>query len=88
MMKASPMTRTPPRYFSSLDIEATVAAVAPAILELLADGVPRTKAAIVAAVSERHPKGDVARTLMRLAVTGRVVEAARKYRLPPPEGDA
>lgn len=82
------VSRTTPRYFSSLDIESAVAQVAPAILALLADGVPRSKAAIVAAVSERHPKTDVVRTLMRLAVTGRVVEAGRKYRLPPEEDAA
>jgi hypothetical protein len=80
-----PISRTPPRYLSSLEIEATVAAVAPAVLELLQDGAPRTKAAIVAALGERYPKGDIARTLMRLAVTGRLAEAGRKYRLPPPE---
>jgi hypothetical protein len=84
----TPASRATPRYLSSLDIEATVAAVAPTIFELLADGVPRTRAAIVAALGERHAKGDVVRTLMRLAVTGRLAETGRKYRLPEPEAAA
>ena len=58
-----------------------LARTAPAVLELLADRVPRSRRAIVAALAERHPKEDVVRTLMRLAVTGRLVEAERKYRL-------
>ena len=65
-----------------------VARTAPAVLELLADGVPRRRAAIVAALADRHAKEDVVRTLMRLAVTGRVVEAKGKYTLatePDPE---
>lgn len=45
--------------------------VAPAVLALLGDGMPRSRRAIVAALAERHPKDEVARTLMRLAVTGR-----------------
>src|SRR5918994_1184007 len=53
----------------------------PAVLELLADGVPRSKAAIVAALADRHAKGDVVRTLMRLAVTGRVDETGGRYTL-------
>jgi len=52
-----------------------VARVAPAILELLADGAPRSKAAIVAALAGRHAGDDAALTLVRLAVTGRVEEA-------------
>jgi hypothetical protein len=69
----------PPRYSSSADIDAMVARVAPAILELLGDGVPRAKKAIVTALAERHPKDEVKRTLMRLAVTDRVVESGGKY---------
>ena len=37
---------------------------APAVLELLADGVPRSKRAVIAALADRHDKLDVARALM------------------------
>jgi hypothetical protein len=56
-----------------------VARGAPAILALLADGVPRTKPAIVAALAGRHDRQDVVHTLIRLAVTGQVVETGGKY---------
>ena len=76
----------PDRYASSADTHAMVARVAPAILELLGDGLPRSRHDIVAALAPQHPKDEVVRTLMRLAVTGQLVEAERKYRLaPPPE---
>ena len=58
-----------------------MARVAPAVLGLLADGLPRSKPAIVAALAGRHDKQDVAHTLIRLAVTGRVVETGGKYTL-------
>ena len=58
-----------------------VARVAPAVLALLGDGVPRSRRAIVAALADRHPKDEVKRTLMRLAVTDRVVETNGKYAL-------
>ena len=58
-----------------------VARTAPAILEFLGDGIPRAKSAIITALADRHPKEDVVRTLMRLAVTGQLVETERKYRL-------
>ena len=75
--------RTPLRpVSSSADLHAAIARVTPAVLELLQDGVPRTKAAILAALAERHPKGDVRRTLMRLAVTERLVETGGRYALP------
>ena len=78
----------PQSYSSSDDTHAMVARVAPAILELLGDGLPRSRREIVAALAPRHAKDEVVRTLMRLAVTGRLVEAKRKYRLaPPPEPD-
>ena len=60
-------------------VNATVARVAPAVLGLLADGRPRSKPAIVAALAGRHDKQDIAHTLIRLAVTGRVVETGGKY---------
>jgi hypothetical protein len=69
----------PKPFPSSKDTDAMVARVAPAILELLADGVPRTKRAVVAALAHRHPKDEVKRTLMRLAVTGQIDDASGKY---------
>ena len=76
-------TRRPNPYedAGSEAINAMVARIAPAVLGLLADGVPRSKPAIVAALAERHAAGDVALTLARLAATGRVVEAGSKYTL-------
>jgi hypothetical protein len=74
----------PQHYSSSDETHAMVARVAPAILELLGDGLPRSRHDIVAALAPRHIKDEVVRTLMRLAVTGRLVETERKYRLAPP----
>jgi hypothetical protein len=71
----------PQRYPSSADTEATIARVAPAVLALLGDGVPCSRRAIVAALADQHPKDEVVRTLMRLAVTGRLAEAGSKYTL-------
>jgi hypothetical protein len=65
----------------SAEIDAMVAHTAPAVLELLGDGTPRAKSAIITALADRHPKEDVVRTLMRLAVTGQLVELERKYSL-------
>ena len=42
---------------------------------------PRTKAAIVEALAERHAEDDVALALIRLAVTGQVGETGSKYAL-------
>jgi hypothetical protein len=65
----------------SAAVNATVARVAPDVLELLADGVPRAKAAIVEALAGRHDKRDVVHALIRLAVTGQVEEAGGRYTL-------
>ena len=78
----------PKRYPSSADTDAMVERVAPAILELLADGMPRSRRAIVAELADRHPKDEVTRTLMRLAVTGQVAEIDRKYALAEEAGTA
>ena len=67
----------------SAEIEAMVTRTAPAVLELLGDGTPQARSAIITALADRHPKEDVVRTLMRLAVTGQLVETGRKYSLPP-----
>jgi hypothetical protein len=71
------------RHASSADTDAMVARVAPAILALFADGVPRSKRAIVAELAGQHPRDEVARTLIRLAVTGQVVETAGSTRSRP-----
>ena len=72
----------PTRYTSSADTHAMVARIAPSILELLGDGIWRSRKAIVAALAEQHEKDEVVRTLMRLAVIGQVVDVDRKYGLP------
>jgi hypothetical protein len=79
------------RHQGSAEIAAMVARTAPAVLGLLADRVPRPRAAVVAALAGRHAKEDVVRTLMRLAVTGRVDETGGRYTLaegPGPDPDA
>jgi hypothetical protein len=63
-----------------------VARTAPAILELLKDGTPRPRSAIIMALADRHLKEDVVRTLMRLAVTEQLVETGHKYSLAPATG--
>ena len=70
---------SPPRHAGSAEIAAVVARTAPAVLGLLADGVPRARAAVVAALAVRHAKKDVVCTPMRLADTRRVVEAGGRY---------
>ena len=72
----------PPRYTSSADTHAMVARIAPSILELLGDGISRSRKSIVAALAEHHAKDEVERALMRLAVTGQLVDVDRKYTLP------
>jgi hypothetical protein len=52
------------------------------VLALLADGTPRSKNAILAALADRHGKDEVQRALMRLAVTDRLVEHGGKFTLP------
>ncbi len=73
----------PPHYTSSADTHAMVARIAPSILELLGDGIPRSRRAIIAALADRHAKDEVERTLMRLAVTGQILAVDSKYTLPP-----
>ena len=70
---------------SSEAINATIARVAPDVLGLLADGVPRTKAAVVAALAGRHDRRDVMSALVRLSVTGEVEQSGSKYTLAPGE---
>ena len=76
----------PLRYTSSADTHAMVARIAPSILELLRDGIPRSRRAFVAALADRYSKDEVVRILMRLAVTGQVIDADHKYSLTPATG--
>ena len=73
----------PTRYTSSADTHALVARIAPSILELLEDGIPRSRRAFVAALADRYPKEEVELTLMRLAITGHILAAGGKYTLSP-----
>jgi hypothetical protein len=77
----SRVKRSPHERAGSNAINAIVARTAPAILELLGNGVLRSKPAIVEALAGRHARGDVVHTLTRLAVTGQVVETGGKYTL-------
>ena len=54
---------------------------------LLGDGVPRSRGTILAALADRHSREVVKRTLMRLAVTERLVETGGRYTLPTPEAE-
>ena len=44
---------------------------------------PRARSVIIAALADRYPREDVVRTLMRLTVTEKLIEANRKYSLAP-----
>ena len=82
-MPTSPRKPSPYERAGSAEINAMVERVAPAILELLGDGVPRRKPAIVAALAGRHDKQDVVHALVRLAVTDQVVDTGGRYTLVP-----
>ena len=71
----------PSALTGTAELNAMIERIAPDILELLADGVPRSKPAIVAALAGRHDKQDVVHALIRLAVTERVRETGGKYML-------
>ncbi len=75
-----PRTRTP-ALTGTAELNATIDRVAPSILALLADGLPRSKPAIVKALAGRHEREDVALTLVRLAVTNDVEQAGGRYTL-------
>jgi hypothetical protein len=76
MPRAKPFALT-----GTAELTAMIERVAPDILALLADGLPRKKAAIVEALAGRHAEDDLALALIRLAVTGRVEETGGKYTL-------
>ena len=62
-------TRKPLPYerAGSAELNAMVERVAPDILALLADGVPRIRPAIVEVLAGRHDRQDVVHALIRLA---------------------
>jgi hypothetical protein len=70
---------TTKRWFSA-DLNAVIEQVAPDVLALLGDGVPRPEAALAG----RHRKNDIRLTVMRLDVLGQLVETGGKYTLPVP----
>ena len=72
--KSSAMTGT-------AELNAMIERVAPDVLELLADGVPRPAAAVAEALAGRHDREDVVLTLIRLAVTEQVEEEGGRYML-------
>ena len=77
----------PPRPTSSADLAAVIEQVTPDVLALLTDGVPRTEAAIVTALADRHPKDDDKLTVMRLDVVGRLDLQGGRYTLPAAEAE-
>ena len=79
-----PAAKTP-RLTSSDDVNAMIERVAPDVLTLLADGVPRTEPEIIAALAGRLPKGDIRLTVMRLDVLGRLELRGGRYTLPAAE---
>src|SRR3982751_4935670 len=80
-MPTSARKPSPHVFTGSAELNAMVERVAPSILGLLADGVPRTKVALVEALAGRHDRQDVTSTLIRLAVTEGVGEPGGKYTL-------
>ena len=81
IMTRMPATKTP-HVTSSNDVNAEIERVAPDVLALLGDGVPRNRATIVAALADRHSKPDVKRALARLSVIGRLDMQGSRYTLP------
>jgi hypothetical protein len=77
----------PTKRWSSADLDAAIERVTPDVLALLGDGVPRTEAAIVAALADRHARDDVRLTVMRLDVVGRLDLQGSRYTLPAAEAE-
>jgi hypothetical protein len=59
----------------------------PDVLALLADGVPRSRPAIITALLARHPREEIKRAVARLAVLGRIEDRSGKHVLAPPEAE-
>ena len=89
-MPTSARKPSPSGFTGTAELNATIERIAPAVLGLLADGVPRTKPAIVETLAGRHDRQDVVLTLIRLSVAWQVEETNGRYALPagedgPPE---
>ena len=67
-------------------LETMLARTMPVVL-LLADGVPRSKRAIVTALADGHSRKEVGHAVMRLAVTGGIVERQGRFTLASNEDD-
>jgi hypothetical protein len=80
----APASRTLTRYG---ELEATLARTMPVVVALLKDGVPRGQRAIVAALADRYDRKDVKHAVMRLSVTGRIVEHKGRFTLAADEGE-
>jgi hypothetical protein len=77
-------TKSPPTTYlraGAAAVDAMVVRTTPAVLGLLADGVPRSRAAIVEALADRHHRTDITHTLIRLVATGGVIETGGEYAL-------
>jgi hypothetical protein len=75
------------KRWSSADFDAVIAQVTPDVVALLGDGMPRSRATIITALADRHPKDDVRRTLMRLAVLRQLAMQGSRYSLPVAEAE-
>jgi hypothetical protein len=75
----------PSRATSSDDLNAMITRITPDVLALLADGVPRNRVMIVAALADQHAKPEVKRAIARLAVLGQLEQRGSRYTLPTPE---
>jgi hypothetical protein len=69
------------KRWSSADFDVVIAQVTPDIVALLGDGAPRSRAMIITALADRHPKDDVRRTVMRLDVVGQLDLRGSRYTL-------
>lgn len=72
-------TRSSPALTGQDELEAVLARTMPVVLALLADGTPRSKRAIVAALADRHDRQHVGYAVTRLAVTGGIVERQERF---------
>jgi hypothetical protein len=75
----------PPRVTSSEDVNAAIERVAPDVLALLGDGVPRNRATILAALDGRYPKQNIKRAIARLSVISQLDLKGSRYTLPAAE---
>ena len=76
-----PRTKAFAANAGSADVNAVIERVAPDVLALLSDGVPRTRAAVVEALADRHEREAVLLTLIRLAITDQVEDMEGRYTL-------